>query len=173
MKLALSTLSITLVIISFSIGLTGQSLNNEVVASTLELSKELRDRAAANLTADDIVTQQWVASQPGVKIAVRMDGLFRVGRDELMAAGFDLSGDPANWRLFLNGVEQAIIVGPGAQYIEFFGRGLDTRESDTRIYYLIAGDVAGRRIASKILRPIGGNVVSTSYRITVTKKERI
>jgi hypothetical protein len=73
----------------------------------------------------------------------------------------------------MEGNEHAIIIGTGDQYIEFYGRGVDTSESDTRMYYLIVdASTPGKRVTSRVLRNFGGNVVSQRYWATATRKER-
>ena len=122
--------------------------------------------------APNLAMQRWVAAQPGVKIGVKKEGIYRVMRAELQAAGFNLSSNSANWRLFVNGNEQAIIVGPSDQYIEFYGKGIDTIEADTQQYYLVADTTPGLRMGERSIRPIRGNVVSTTARVTLEKRER-
>jgi len=146
--------------------------NGRVSADKPSLSPELQDIIEANQLAPDLATHRWVVSQPGAKIGVRKDGFYRVSFFELQNAGFNINSPSANWRLFMEGNEQAIIVENGGQYIEFYGRGIDTVESDTRVYYLITDAVEGKRIQNKILRPIGGTAVSNNYRLTTETKER-
>ena len=143
-------------------------LSNDSLALTKELSSAQED----SLLAPNLTQHRVVVSQPGAKIGVRKDGIYRVTRAELQAAGFNVNSNSANWRLFMEGNEHAIIVGVGDQYIEFYGRGLDTIESDTRIYYLIADTTAGKRIQTRILRNFGGTVISNNYRVSAEKKER-
>ena len=102
------------------------------------LTRELTALVNASRHAPDPVMQRWTVAQPGVKIAVKTEGMYRVTRAELQTAGFPVDTDPANWRLFVNGNEQAIIVSDGGEYVDFYGRGIDTFETDTRIYYLIS-----------------------------------
>ena len=121
----------------------------------------------------DLANHLWVVSQPGAKISVKSEGLYRVTRAELQAAGFAVNNNSANWRLFLEGIEQPIIVGTGDQYIEFYGKGIDAVESDTRVYYLIADATIGKRIGTRVLPAFRGYVGSNSYRVNTEKKERI
>lgn len=142
------------------------------------------EKAAPDLPADlaaevaefeqpaDLATHRWVVAQPGAKIGVRKEGLYRVTRAQLEAVGFNVSSNSANWRLFASGVEQSIIVGPGDQYIEFYGRGIDTPESDMSQYYLLADTAPGKRMATKVLRRIGANVAAQNYQNIAEKKER-
>lgn len=150
-----------------------QTRSNGLLSSGAPLlTKELSQTHEASLLPPNQTVHRWVVSQPGAKIGVRATGMFRVTRAELQAAGFNVSSNSANWRLFMEGNEQAIIVGTGDQYIEFFGRSLDTIESDTRMYYLIADSSAGKRIQPRILRNLAGNVVTNNYRFSAEKKER-
>jgi hypothetical protein len=147
---------------------SGSLISNELV-----LTKEVAAEVRANQAESDSSTHRWVISQPGVKIAVRKEGLYRVTRDQLQAGGFNVNSDPNLWQVYAEGVEQAIIVGPNAGYIEFYGKGVDTVESDTAIYYLLTGPAAGKRIQTRGARPSSGTVVSRSYQQTFVQKERI
>lgn len=150
-----------------------RKINDQLERRNARLPKDLQATVSNAMLPPDINNQRWVAAQPGAKIVVKQDGMYRVTRDELQNAGFDVNSNSANWRLFMEGNEQAIIVGAGDQYVEFFGRGLDTPESDSRVYYLIvdAGTV-GKRIHTRVLNNLGGTVVSTSYLAFDEKKER-
>ena len=108
-----------------------------------------------------------------MKFGVKKEGIYRVTRSELQSAGFDLNSPSENWQLYVNGNEQAIIVGDNDQYIEFYGQGIDTIESATQIYYLISGIQPGKRINTTNRRPIGGNVVAGSYEQSFYKADRV
>ncbi len=149
-----------------------QNTNDQINISGLNLTKELNSLVYGSRPRPNPLNQHRVATQQGVKIAVKTEGMYRVTRAELQAAGFNVDGDSSTWRLFVQGNEQAIIVGANNQYIEFYGRGMDTAESDTRIYYLIADTVAGKRMVTKFLGSIGGNVVTHNYRAVTERKER-
>jgi hypothetical protein len=157
---------------------TKAQLETALIAHTRNMTKErlalpsgLQAIVNRGLQRPDPRLQRMVVTQSGVKIGVKKEGMYRVTRAELQSAGFDVNSNSANWRLFSDGNEQAIIVGAGDQYIEFCGKGLDTRETDTRTYFLISGDVAGRRMIPKVL-PNLGSEVSNNYRATVDMKER-
>lgn len=133
---------------------------------------ELKDIIEDNLLAPDLNTHHWVVGQPGAKIVVRKEGIYRVTRSQLEGAGFPVTSPSANWRLFMEGNEQAINIGPGDDYVEFYGRALDTPESDSRVYYLISDVNPGKRITTKIIRNIGGTVVSNRYQAIAEKRLR-
>lgn len=98
--------------------------------------------------------QQLVSTQEGARIAVRKDGMYRVSRTQLEAAGFDVNADTALWQLYAHGAQVAINIGGAGDYIEFYGKGIDQIESDTQIYYLIVGTGPGLRMGSRFVNPI-------------------
>jgi hypothetical protein len=100
---------------------------------------------------------QWaIAGQPALKIGIRRDGWYRVTQAQMLAAGFNPNVDIRNLRLFTDALEVAINTSQSAgpfgagDYLEFYGRGLDTTSSDTRTYYLLAGTAPGKRVRAQI-----------------------
>lgn len=146
--------------------------NKIVTTDDMTLHPELRQLVTENLQLSDLTVHRWVVSQPGVKISVRKEGMYRVSAGELAAAGFSTEADSSGWRLFAEGVEQAISVAGGNAYIEFYGKPIDTPESDTRVYYLINDTTPGKRIETRVLRSIGGPALSANYPVTALRKER-
>src|SRR4029078_4393625 len=63
--------------------------------------------------------------------------------------------------------------GDGGEYVDFYGRGIDTFETETRIYYLISDTVPRKRMAEKVLNSLGGTVVTNNYRFNIEKKQRV
>ena len=108
------------------------------------------DRAAP--TPANIQDQWAIAAQPGLKIGIKQNGWYRVTQSEMAAAGFDVSGDVRNLRLFVDAREVPIEGSRSsgqlgaADFIEFYGVGLDTPTTDTHIYYLLNGSQPGLRI---------------------------
>ncbi len=139
---------------------------------SLKLPKTLAKEVSDNQSFADANTHAWVIAQPGARIGVRRDGFYRVTKAELQAAGFNVNGDPNLWQLYRQGVEQSIIVGPNGDYIEFYGRAVDTVETDLAIYFLVSGPAAGKRIATKVARPISGTVTSANYAVATEIRER-
>lgn len=142
-------------------------------ATELSLPSDLKSEVITNSVNADPNRHKEIVALPGAKIATKNSGIIRVTKAQLQGAGFDVNSDPGLWQLYLEGVERPIIVGPNADYIEFFGKTLDTVESDIRTYYLIVGSGAGKRIRTTTPRPSMTNVVSQKYSQTTTKKERI
>ncbi len=118
--------------------------------------------------------QKWVATQAGVKIGVKEEGIYRVMRAELAAAGFDVNSSPNLWQLYMNGNEQAINVHPAGDYIEFYGRNpVDTVDSGTQIYFLLVGATDGKRIAPRIIRMLNSTVRFGYFYENQYKEERL
>ncbi|MGB8508794.1 MAG: C25 family cysteine peptidase, partial [Pyrinomonadaceae bacterium] len=84
---------------------------------------------------------------------------YRVTSAQLAAAGLGFNVDPTRLQLFAGGIEQAIRVNSDAWEkdgtLEFYGEALDTPASDARVYWLIEGATAGRRIG------VGGDTTRT------------
>jgi uncharacterized repeat protein (TIGR01451 family) len=116
-----------------------------------------------------------LASRPAIKISVRHEGWYRVGQPELVKAGLDPNVDPATLRLYAEAVEQPIQIigsaaGPGGfgpqAAINFYGTGINTVFSGTRVYWLVAGEGRGARIR-RIPASSGSNQPPANYSATV------
>ena len=110
-----------------------------------------------------LVAQWLLAGQPGVKIGIERAGWYRVSQPALVAAGLDPSVHPRALRLVVDGVEHALHVTGSvdgrfdpADAIEFYGEGVDTAYTGTRVYWLVAGAQAGRRVRVERLGPFAG-----------------
>ena len=131
-------------------------------------------------SAPALQMQRALGSRAAMKIGIDQSGWYRVTQAQLTAAGFDPNVDPRTLRLFAEGIEHAIkITGTRdgrfdpADYIEFFGSGVDTPYTNTRVYWLTAGEKAGRRIATQPLPPAGQYPVNaSSFSFTLQQKER-
>ena len=124
----------------------------------------------------------FLAGRPAVKLLVREEGWYQVSQPELVAAGLSSRVDPRYLQLFAEGREQAIRVigGKDGRFgpqdaIEFYGVGLDTPSTDTRVYWLVEGSKAGKRIHEylRVIRDPGPQSNSFgSFPYTVEKKDR-
>jgi hypothetical protein len=133
----------------------------------------------------DPQTQQFLAGSAAVKILVKEEGWYRVTQPELVGVGLDPKVNPRHLQLYVDGREEPIRViskregrfGPG-DAIEFYGVGLDTPCTDTKVYWLIEGTQPGKRIDNHIFNPPFRNPHSAirnsfaSFPYTVEKKER-
>lgn len=161
-------------------GRTSQELKSEsaktdyrVERNEFVLSKEMQREIGENALPPDLNKHRLVASQPGVKLGTKKEGIYRVSRAELQSAGFDVNLPSENWQLYMNGNEQSMIVENGGNYIEFYGQGIDTPESGTQIYFLINGNQAGKRIENTVRRRISASVISKSYDQSFYKSDRV
>ncbi len=146
--------------------------NPNVLKNETSLPKALQAEVEENKLQADFDKQRWVAAQPGVKIGVKKEGIYRVTKAELQTAGFDVTAPTAFWQLYRDGIEQSIIVGNNGDYIEFYGKGIDTRDSDTQIYFLVVGTENGKRINSTFRRAVGSPVSQDSYAQSFIFRER-
>ena len=115
---------------------------------------------------------------PALKIGVQSEGWYRVSRAQLLAAGFNPGSDSQFLQLFAEGVEQPLFVNarPGIGFhtfdgIEFYGTGIDTPFSDTRIYWLVKGTQPGKRV-TQISSPASGASSAQSFLSTVIRQDR-
>jgi len=140
--------------------------------SDLDLPQVLRDEMISSIPKPNPRMQRRLSTFNGAKIGIKKTGFYRVTAAELSGVGFDVSSDPTTWQLFVDGNEVAMNADPAGQFIEFFGRGIDTNETNTRIYYLTSGLGTGKRFARRSLRPLGGNVIAARYDQTFESVER-
>ncbi len=121
-----------------------------------------------------------LAAHPAVKILVRHEGWYRVTQPDLVKAGLDPNVDPALLHLYAEANEQPLQIigataGPGGfgpqAAINFYGTGIDTVFSGTRVYWLVAGESQGARIPQ--LQPSSGsNQPPADYLATVELQQR-
>jgi CSLREA domain-containing protein/uncharacterized repeat protein (TIGR01451 family) len=119
-----------------------------------------------------------VASKAAVKITVREAGWYRVTQAELLAAGLDPAANPRSLQLYVDGVEQAILV-TGEQdgrfdendAIEFYGTGLDTPSTDRRVYWLLMGTQPGKRI--NVVKSAAAQGGASGFTATVERRDRL
>ncbi len=150
-----------------------ESKNRGSIMSTkLVYPKPLAQEVISNRMSADPGTHAWVVSQPGVRIGIRREGFYRVTKAQLQGAGFDVNVDPSLWQLYREGVEQAILVAPNGDFIDFWAKGLDTPETDMAMYFLVSGPSAGKRIATRVARPVSGTVTTPSYSQMFLQKQR-
>ncbi len=107
----------------------------------------------ASITAGQSPSSFSLASQFAVKIFVNHEAWYRLTQAELLAIGLNPSTDPRKLQLYVDGQPQAIsVIGESdgkldeTDAVEFYGVGLDSPQTDTRVYWLAAGATAGLRI---------------------------
>jgi len=116
---------------------------------------------------------------PAVKISVTAEGWYQVTRSQLVAAGLPAGADARTLQLYAEGVEQPMLIlghqsgALGANdSIEFYGTGIDTPFSGTRVYWLVRGSRAGKRI-SAVQAAGRGTGTNTSFPFTVLFQQRL
>lgn len=136
-----------------------------------------RGAKPARMTRADVAGQIGLASGPALKLSVKKEGWYHVTAAELIGAGLDPNVDPRMLQLIVNGNEQPLIVKgeddgrlDQADAVEFFGTGVDSAATDTRIYWLTAGSRPGLRIDR--VKGKGGKPAPASLAYTVERKDR-
>jgi len=118
----------------------------------------------SSATQAQVQKQFELAAHPAVKIGVRHEGWYRVGQPELVKAGLDPNVDPAMLHIYAEAIEQPMQItgatpGPGGfgsgAAINFYGTGINTVFSGTRVYWLTTGEGRGARIRQ--MRPSSGS----------------
>ena len=121
--------------------------------------------------------QQKLAGMPAVKLFVREEAWYRITQPELGAAGLSSRVNPRYLQLYVDGREQPIrVIGEkdgrfdSGDAIEFYGVGLDTLSTDSRVYWLVGGTKPGKRI--QVYQGKGGSLGISSFPYTVEKRDR-
>jgi uncharacterized repeat protein (TIGR01451 family) len=113
-----------------------------------------------------------------VKISVEAEGWYQVSKSQLVAAGLNPNADARTLQLYAEGIEQPILIlgnqsgplGPNDS-IEFYGTGIDTPFSGTRVYWLISGSHAGTRV-TPVPAINSGSSAPSSFPFTVVLEQR-
>jgi uncharacterized repeat protein (TIGR01451 family) len=118
------------------------------------------------------------AAHPAVKISVDHEGWYHVSLAELFAAGLEPNIDVRSLRLYAEGIEQPLLLAGRASgaalptdAIEFYGTGIDTPFSGTRVYWLIREGNYGKRILAAPASSSGGTA-GESFPFTVIREDR-
>jgi uncharacterized repeat protein (TIGR01451 family) len=153
-------------------------LNRTSVLAPVQITRALITPAPAIPAVASGPSTNPLNGVPAVKISVTEEGWYRVTKAQLVAAGMDSSTDARFLQLYAEGVEQPLQIsgqqsgplGPNDS-IEFYGTGIDTPYSGTRVYWLVRGARPGKRISTV---PSAQSRVSagTSFPFTVLFQQR-
>lgn len=147
------------------------------VSSPASPRRIVRESLAPAALAVPAIAPVNLDGEAAVKISVDHQGWYRVTRSQLVAAGFDASSNAHTLQLFAEGVEQPLLIN-GNQVgsldpkdsIEFYGTGIDTPYSGTRVYWLVSGHQAGKRIPLE--RPYSGSSPVNAFVDTSVRQDR-
>ncbi len=148
---------------------SGENIVTEEVKVSAELAVEMR---SALIEPDPIRHREVIATPGAVRIASKTEGLVRVTRAQLESGGFDVNSPSVNWQLYMDGVELPMIIGPSADYVEFLGKAIETLETDIRVYFMISGASAGKRILNQTVRKPITSVLSRKYNQTFVREDK-
>ncbi len=146
---------------------------DNLVGEEVKVSSELASEMQTAMFEPNLARHREVIATPGaVRVASKAEGLIRVTRAQLQSGGFNVNSPSANWQLYMDGVELPMIIGPNGDYIEFLGKAIETLETDIRVYFLITGATAGRRIPNQTVRRPITTVQSRKYNQTFVRKDK-
>jgi hypothetical protein len=118
-----------------------------------------------------------LAASRAIKVAIKRAGWYRLSQAELVDAGLDPKTDPRHLRLFVDGFEVPIsVIGEAdgnfdaTDAVEFYGLGLNTPATDTRIYWLTTGAQLGLRINKAPF--VKGDQAGESFACTIERRDR-
>jgi len=118
------------------------------------------------------------AAYPAVKISVDHEGWYHTTFAQLFAAGLEPNTDVRSLRLYAEGIEQPLLLTGRANgtpspsdAIEFYGTGIDTPFSGTRVYWLVREGGYAKRILTAPASNSGGPA-GTSFPFTVIREDR-
>lgn len=114
--------------------------------------------AVAEPGATDAAAQAAISGGPAASIDVDHEGWYRVALSDIASRGVDVS-DPANVHVYADGIEQAVQV--DGTSLRFYGLGLDTPDTDTRVYWVTSDGVAGLRMQES--GDIGGPAAPAAF----------
>jgi hypothetical protein len=150
--------------------LDGVAVRTRLRPLTLDVPAIVDRRRAVVPFAGAMKTQKELAAEDAIKIGVASDGLYRVTRVELAAAGLAADADLQTLHLFADGLEVPVSIDGDA--ILFYGRALDTASTATRIYWLAAasGPSVQMNSESLVVAPVS---TRTDFLATAERSEKV
>ena len=97
-----------------------------------------------------------------IKLGISQPGWYHIAFSTLLMNGFN-PGDGTGLHLYAEGIEQPLELRPGAA--EFYGTGLDTPSTATRVYWLVKGAVSKDHIGTSTAS--GGPSAGTDFLASV------
>ena len=128
---------------------------------------------------DPSLVRQWkiAASSGAVKLLVRQDGVYRVPADQLFAAGLPVGTPLTELALWARGRAIAFraLSADGTTLqagdaLEFFGQAVDTRYTDTRVYWVTHG--LGTSSTIEAAQAVDATSSATSFLETLEVRDR-
>lgn len=140
--------------------------------SALSVSLVSQPSSAGGSPRSDSIPEPEPSVMAPLKILVRKDGLYRVTRADLLAAGVDPTGvDPATFVLTNRGVEVPIEVTGASDgsfdagdAIRFYGQAIGGEETWDNVYRLTGGVRSGLRMAARDATPMPTDPVPSQFR---------
>jgi hypothetical protein len=124
----------------------------------LNYTSALDWRAPTNVPATSSRQPSVYSGGPWYKIGVNADGIYKITCTQLANAGINLGAlDITTLKILKQGTELAINVAgsnwsicDSTKYLEFFGQAPNSKYTNTNIYWLTFGGVAGKRMGQRV-----------------------
>ncbi len=144
-------------------------MNYEEARSWRSLSEKVKylESAAGSIQVlSDAGTLPWQPPEPGWRVSIDEDGLYKLTYTELQIAGFPVDLiDPQTFQMYYLGDEIAIqVIGEDdtsfdeGDAIIFYGQGIDSKYTEENVYWLTYGNTVGLRMEIRDGTPLGENV---------------
>ncbi|MFP4436010.1 MAG: C25 family cysteine peptidase [Chloroflexaceae bacterium] len=152
-----------------------EDLLRNTLLNYADLERPSATPPASGTTASQSLPTTRSSASPAFKISVRAAGIYQVTPADLTRAGLDPTGiDPRTFKLRHGDQDIPIYVQGEADgrfdagdYLLFYGTGLDTRYTDTNVYWLTVGGSAGLRMPVRDGTPDGRAVTPTHFPATL------
>lgn len=105
-----------------------------------------------------------------IKFNVKKNGWHRIEAADFRQFGIE-KGLSDNWKLFSDGIEQPLKINDDGS-VEFYGRGIDTFYSDTRVYWLTKSAGIGKKV-NRTARTFNESAQDGWSRTIAEKKDRV
>lgn len=154
----------------FGVGATGAVARVAVSDdSAAEPAAATQRRRTADPQTTSLAKQWELAAGDAIKIGVGEEGIHRVTRAELIAAGLDAVADLNALRLYADGSEVAMAIEDNT--IVFYGRPIDTASTGIRSYWLTSDEGGGSRM-QVAGSPAAPATARRSFLTTVERREK-
>ena len=152
-----------------------------ILANTLLNYTQARSWRVAPIPSTNSINQVSDEDQPAIKLLIEDDGMYQVTYEDLLTAGVKPeildTLNPSTFQLFTQGEEVAILVS-GEQdgfdpedFIIFYGKNIDTRYTNTNIYWLKWGNDNGLRMEEIDGTPDGTATIPSAFPLTLALEQ--
>jgi len=137
-----------------------------------------RNAAVASSSPLLQTVQAKLISAGAAKLSIQREGFYRLTQSDLASIGFNTNIDPRHLQLFADGRELPIFVDGSEDgrfdlndSIQFYAVGIDSPFTNSRVYWLVAGNEFGLRMHQ--IKSPGPKPLSQSFTQTVERRDHL